>query len=153
MGFVRILFAFLVALALGVVAVTAIHTQFVIAAFEAVGGPIDGPTRLDWTLKDIVGMNDFSAPSELLPAILAIGFLIAFILAGLISRLLKPLRVLVFMVAGAGAVIFAFVLMKQTFDITPVAGARGMIPTFAHGLGGLLAGLVYAAVTPGPRRD
>ncbi len=152
MAFVRTVFGFLLAWVVGTAAMTMIHTQFVIERVVALGVSVSMSQRLDWTLADLIGMNDFTAPSELLPVIMWIAFLVAFLVASILTRLIGGLRVWVFMTAGFCSVVAVLFVFKAVFGIMPIAGARGLAAMLTHGLAGIVAGFLFSTLTPSVKR-
>lgn len=114
--------------------------------FAPLGIEIPVEEQVSWTLHDIAGLFPAYAP------LLAAGFLIAFIAAAFISRLMPGLRTLVFIVAGAAAVFTIFALAKPVFwGVTPIYGGRDALGLGLQCLAGGVAGLVFAVMTR--RRD
>lgn len=140
-GFSRTVFAFLVALAVGTVGVAAAHTHFVLNELRALGEEVPLALQLETTLGDIVGLAPTLVP------LLAIGFLIAFAAAGLLARF-TVLRTIVFLVAGAVAVLTIHASVKILLDVTGIAGARTLMGMIAQGGAGALAGLAFAMLKP-----
>ncbi len=151
MSVIRVFFAFLVAWAVCVATVSVIHTQFVIARMIGLGVDISLAERLSWTITDLKGLNDFSAPSEVLPVIMVIALFVGFLVAALLTRLFGGLRGPVFVVAGACAVVALLFTLKAVLGVMPIAGARGEVPMLVHGLAGVLAGGIFTLLTPAPR--
>ncbi len=152
----RVLVVFALAVAVTAVLLAAINTQFVIAAYDSAARNVEGVSaitfseRVDWTLHDIRTMNDFDAPSELLAVVVTIALGVAFLVADLLSRLMKPLRGAVFLVAGACGISAALYVLDAALGLQPIAGARGMVPLLVHGLAGAMGGVLFAALTPAP---
>lgn len=121
---------------------TAVQTQFVLAALEAVGARIAFADRLSMTLDDLAGFAPIYA------AVAALGFLVAFLVAGAVARRLKPLRGLIYAVAGAAAIAAALFLMREVFfGVPPIAGARSLAGQVAQILCGALAGALFAWIS------
>ncbi len=152
MSVVRTVFGFILAWAVGLAVISVTHTQFVIHRMTDLGVPISLQQRLDWTLTDLIGLNDFSAPSEVLPVILFIALLVGFLVAAGLTRLFGGLRGAVFVVAGFSAVVALLFVLKGALGLMPIAGARGMVPLLVHGGAGIAAALVFVALTAGPTR-
>lgn len=139
----RLFLAFLAAVLLMAVLGTIVQTQFVLAALAAVGAPLTLSDRLAMTGADLVGF----APVYAL--VIAVGLLVAFAVAGFLSRRLKVPHVLVFVLAGAAAIALMLVLMRLVFFGIPlIAGTRTMAGTLAQIACGALAGLVFALAAP-----
>lgn len=124
-----------------------VQALFVIDAQRAMGHPVPFSDQLAWIGHDIVGL------APLYPAIIAVGFAIAFVAAGFVAKLAPSLRWLVFMVAGATALVAAFLIMKATLGTVGVFGARGLWGMAAQGLAGALGGLVFHWIKPSAHRE
>jgi len=144
MRFVNIAVAFIIAVLTVTVLGTASHSIFVLNELAAIGVTVEGQ-YLSSILNDLAGMG------PLYGALMAIGFVIAFIAAHFVQRLAPSLRWFVYMVAGAVSVYVTLTVMGILFDITPIAGARSALGMAFQAGAGAVAGLVYALMTP--RRD
>lgn len=142
MRIVRLAVVFIVAAFVGTILACVAHTQFVLYELGRLGVDVPIGDRVYATLHDIGGMGPTYG------AILGIGFLVAFLVAGLIARFVPGLRVLIYVVAGGTAVAVALIIMNAQFEITPIAGARTMLGFAAQVGAGGVAGLVFSAMTP-----
>jgi hypothetical protein len=135
--------AFVVAVLLAEVLGAILQVQgTIMQQFAPLGLEVPLDKQLSWMWHDIKGLLPAYGP------LLAIGFLIAFIAAAFVARLAPRLRGLVFTVAGAVAVLAIFLLAKPVFfGVTPIYGARDMIPMALQVLAGAAAGLVFAVIT------
>lgn len=147
MSWLRVIIAFIVAAVGGAGLATIAQTQFVVRGLNAVGAGIGLEDRLSMTLADLAGLG------PLYGAFIAIALLVAFLAAALAARILALPRALVLAVAGGVAMAVMLLLMQEVFfGVQLIAGAR-FAPGFAAQIvSGVLAGLVFAALTPGPRR-
>lgn len=129
--------AWLLAVLAAFVAGSVAHSQFVLADLEQIGVSISLSSRLSTTFEDLVG---------LLPgygAVLAIGFLLAFLLAGWVRNTFHT-GGWIFAMAGFVAVLTVFALMYPLMEITLIAGARSMAGLICQCLAGALGGIVFA---------
>ncbi|MEC9406102.1 MAG: hypothetical protein ABF271_00685 [Abyssibacter sp.] len=117
------------------------QTQFNLAALQSLGTPIPLSIRAATTWQDLTGF----APS--LAGITAGGFVAAFVVSGLLARGLPSLRMPLHLVAGATALITAFVVMNHLFGITAVAATRSLAGLLAMGLCGAVGGWVFGRVS------
>jgi hypothetical protein len=151
----RRIVAFVVAAAVMVVLGSAAHSYFIQRAWSMAAGhaagappaPIPLADRVSWAAHDLFGM--------ILPysAVTSIALLIAFLSAGALSRL-SGHRVIVFGVASASAIFVLFTLFRMLFGTVGIFGARGAMGLAAQMAVGLLAGVLFAKLTPrAPRRD
>jgi hypothetical protein len=120
-----------VATAYVLAAVTA--TQSVVRSLQGMGVPVPPGERLAMTAQDLAGMA-----GSLLPLI-ALGLLIAFIVAALLCRWLPGWRVPLYLLAGAAATVTIHLALELAMGITPFPIARtwgGLAIQAAAGAGG-----------------
>jgi hypothetical protein len=149
----RRLGSFVVAAAVMIVLGSISHSYFVqrawsIAAGHAYGtAPVAIPLadRIAWAAHDLTGM--------ILPygALTSIALLIAFLIAGVLGRL-SGFRVTVFGAAGALALFTLFTGLRLVLGTVGIFGARGATGLAAQMAVGLLAGVLFAKLTPLTRR-
>lgn len=148
----RRIIAFVVAAALMVIAGSATHSFFVQRAWSNAVGMAEGGSpaaipigdRIAWAAHDLVGMIvGYSA-------LTCIALLIAFLLAGALARFSGG-RTLVFCIAGAAAIGVLFTVLRMVLGTVGIFGARGPMGLGGQMLVGLLAGLLFARLTP-PRK-
>jgi len=114
-----------------------------VAAGHAAGaGPASIPLadRISWATHDLTGMIVPYA------ALISIALLIAFLIAGLVSRF-SGVRVFVFGLAGALALFTLFTVLRMTLGTVGIFGARGSIGLAAQMAVGLVAGVLFAKLT------
>lgn len=148
----RRIVAFFAAVASMVVLGSAAHSVLVQHAWAGAAGQAAGAgpaaipfaDRISWAAHDLGGMFRPYA------AITSIALLIAFLLAGALSRF-SGRRPLVFGLAGACAILVLFTAMRMLLGTVGIFGARGPIGLAAQMAAGVAAGLVFAGLTP-PRR-
>lgn len=102
LSFIRIILVFLLAVLIAVVLGTIVQTQVNLADLSAMGVPVPLDVRLQTTAKDLLGFT------PLMTILVGASFLIALPAAELVSRVLKPMRVLVYFLAGAVGIWVAF---------------------------------------------
>lgn len=124
-----------------------IQTQVNLAGLVALGVEIPFQLRVDTTVDDLAGF------APLWAAIVAAGFLLAFVVAAFLSRLLPTWRVSLHALAGATAVLAALLIMQSMLGIQPIAAARSLTGLVGMSLAGALGGLVYALNTAPPTRE
>lgn len=111
-------------------------------------------TGASFAVGDIAFMigEDLAGFGPLYGGLIAIALAAAFAVGGMVARFVRPLRVVVFAVAGAAAMTVMLALMEQVFfGVQMVAGARTPPGFLLQAGAGAAAGLVYAALTPAPR--
>ncbi len=146
MGFFRTLLAFLLAVIVGAIAVTAIAAQVNLAAIASVGAEVPLDVRIDATVTDLANFG------PLIGVILLLGFGIAFPVARGIIGLIPSWRTFGYTLAGFVAVITVMLAIKAYYaftlhsGITPVPASRTLLGMVLMGLGGALGGLTFAAV-------
>lgn len=135
-------FAYVVAvLGTGILA-TALSTQFVLKDLAGLGVAMPVSVWVETTLQDVIGMGPLYTP------LIAIGFLIAFAAAALVTRAMPGARVLVF--AAAGGVALATILVGAEtafFNLQIISGARNMDGLIAQIAAGALGGWLYAKLS------
>jgi hypothetical protein len=148
----RRIIAFVLAAALMVVGGSASHSYFVQRAWSGAAGLASGTTpasipftdRIAWAAHDLLGM--IVAYS----AVTSVALLIAFLIAGVLARF-SGARTLVFCLAGAAAIGVLFTILRVVLGTVGIFGARGAAGLGGQMLVGLLAGLLFAGLTP-PRK-
>lgn len=99
---VRIILVFLLAVLIAVVLGTIVQTQINLADLQAIDTPISFEERLRTTGRDLLSFT------PLMTILVGASFLCALPVAELVSRILKPMRVLVYFLAGAVGIWVAF---------------------------------------------
>lgn len=113
-------------------------TQRVIGALVDAGGSVGFSERLSMIFYDMSHFGSMYAVFVL------IAFLIAFLAGGLVFRLAKFGRPVVYVAAGAAAMLVMLLLMEQAFFGVPiVGGARDAGGLIMQMLAGALGGLVF----------
>jgi hypothetical protein len=147
---IRPVIAYLAAVVTGGLATTILSTQVVLQYLVNAGADMPLDARLDATLADLTGF----APTLIL--LTAIGYLIAFPVARLVSRQIGGLRTSGYVLAGFVTImvmIYAIEVFYQTVlasTITPIGSGRDLWGLLIIGLGGALGGGVFALLA---RRD
>lgn len=117
-----------------------IQTLRVHAGLGAMGVEIPFGLRLSAIGQDLLGF----APTY--AAIVAGGFLIAFLVAGLIRRYGKPLGPWLHALAGGAAILTALLTMDALLGMSVIAGARGASGIALFTLAGVLGGALFARI-------
>ena len=147
MGWLRVVIAFIAAAVGAAVLATIAQTQFVVRGLNAVGAGIGPGDRMAMTLADLAGL------APLYGGFIAVALLIAFLAAALTTRIAPLPRPLVLAVAGGAAMTVMLLLMQEVFfGVQLIAGARFAPGFAAQVVCGVFAGLVFAGLTPGPRK-
>ncbi|MGD0502283.1 MAG: hypothetical protein ABSD02_06055 [Steroidobacteraceae bacterium] len=149
----RRLGAFVVAAAVMVVLGSVSHSYFVQQAWSIAAGhasrtapaAIPLADRIAWAAHDLRGMI------RPYGAVTSIALLIAFLIAGALGRLSR-FRVTAFGAAGALALFTLFTVLKRVLGTAGIFGARGAMGLAAQMAVGLLAGVLFAKLTPPGRR-
>jgi hypothetical protein len=147
-GKAKVLAAFVASVVAMAVAGTVAQTQFVLSALRAAGATVSSSDLIAMSGADLVGFAPVYA------AIIALGFAIAFLLAGFARRWVSLPRTLVFAAAGAGCIALMLYMMQLVFFGIPlIAGTRTAAGTFVQiGLGALAGALFASLSAPGNRR-
>lgn len=141
MWILRIVLAFICAVIVATVLGAIFHTQFILARLVDMGIDIPFAERWSTTLHDIGGM------APLFGAVIALGFLVAFIAGALVYRWAGVQRNLVYAVAGAVAIAVALGLMGMVYEMTPIASARSWAGFIAQMVAGASGGLAFALIS------
>ncbi len=141
--------AWLAAVLTTVILGVTVQTQNVLARLEGVGADIALGDRLSMTFQDIVGLGSRYI------IFVSIALAIAFLASGLVFRLAKFGRPIIYSVAGGVAILVMLFWMKQQFfDVHIIAGARDGLGISLQMLSGALGGFIFAKLyRPGrPKR-
>jgi hypothetical protein len=133
----RILVAYLVAVLVAYLLGAMAATQSVLASIEGMGVVVTLAERVSTTGKDLIGMF----PSYGL--IIALALAIALPVATTISRYLPRWRAFGLVSAGVVAIVVPHLLMRELFEITPVAAARTTVGLLVQGLAGGVGGYAF----------
>ena len=145
----RRIIAFVVAAAVMVVLGSAAHSYFVQEAWSMAAGHADGTLpaaipfadRVSWAAHDLGGMIRSYG------TVTSIALLVAFLTAGAVARFTGR-RVVIFGVAGALAILVLFTALKLFLGTVGIFGARGASGLAAQMVVGMVAGLLFAQLTP-----
>lgn len=148
MRFIRAIVAYLAAVLMAASAGTMASTHFVLAALIELGAEIPLSLRIETIFHDLNNMGPLYA------ALMAVGYLVAFPAAGLVSRYMPKIRLLVFAVAGAVSIHTIMWLIKNLylhganplFGLNPISGAREPEGYAAQLVAGAIGGLVFALI-------
>ncbi len=144
MRLLKLLLAWLAAAALAAGVGSVIQTQFNLAAIAAVGAPVPLKIRLQTTLQDLAGF----APTY--AAVVAAGFLVAFLVAGWLARRWPQRRSSLYTLAGAVAIAISILLMNAVLPITGIGATRSLAGLLSLSAAGALGGRLFAALVPAP---
>lgn len=137
MRFAKTMAAWLLAVLVATIGTGLVHSWRVQDGLRALGADIPAALGLRTAIGDLVGMGPAVA------AVYAIALALGFLLARLLRPRLPALSDIAYPLAGAAAVAAALVIMKASFQITPLAGARDIIGFTGFCLAGALGGLVF----------
>jgi len=134
--------AWLAAVIAVVILGVAIQTQNVIARLGNLGADVGFGDRLSMTAYDISHLG------SLYGIFIAIALAIAFLAGGVVFRVAKFGRPLIYSVAGGIAILIMLFAMKRAFfDIHIIAGARDGLGITLQMLAGVIGGWVFAHLT------
>ncbi len=138
----RRLLAFVVASLGGYLLAAAFSTQSVLSSLADMGVTVTLGQRIAATAHDIAGMTGIFLP------ILAVGFLLAFLVTGLLMRWLDRWRTPLYVLAGGVAVLTVLLSLKASFGLMPIAGARTAAGLASQCVAGAIAGYLFALISP-----
>ncbi len=101
------------------------------------GIPVSLAERLQMSGQDLLGMAGLFLP------LIAVGLLLAFLIAGFLCRRSSQRRTGLFVLAGAMAMISIHLALQWSFDITLVAVARTPLGLLSQALAGAAGGYIY----------
>jgi len=138
MRIVRILLLWLIAVVVTTGVISIIHSLRIQQGLAELGVVLPVGLRLQTIGRDFVGL----APA--LGAVVAIALAVGFVVAAVLRPRLPALAGIAYPLAGAVAIYVALFAMHYSYDITPIAGARGTfgLPLFA--LAGAFGGWIFA---------
>ena len=118
------------------------QTQNVVSRLNGLGGEIGLSERLSMTGYDLIHLG------SLYGIFITAALLIAFIAGAILFRLVKSGRSIIYMFAGATAmVVMLFAMKKVFFDVHLIAGARDALGIGLQMLAGAIGGLVFARIS------
>jgi hypothetical protein len=126
-------------------------TQLILGNVQAMGMNVTGGVRLEATVHDILGLAASYLP------LMAVAFLIALPVATGLRKVLSTPPLVLYVLAGAGAVVTQHLTMKAVLGLSGIAATRTTAGLLSQGLAGALGGYLYykirhlAPVTPAVR--
>jgi len=136
--YLRLCTHFLVAVIFTFVLASLFHSQFVMAELINIGVEISFNDRLSMSIDDLLG---------LLPTygvVVAVSFLIAFIVAGLLIKRFKFNPYILYSLAGGMGIAVALLAMYPILEITLLAGARSTFGFICQSLAGVMGGWIFS---------
>ena len=141
MTWLKMILAWATAVVTAVLLGSLLQTQFNLAALQALDVPISLSQRIAAT------WHDWTQFAPLYALLIAIAFLIAWLVAGMLNRLWPEWRTALFVLAGALSIWALLVIMAGVLPITPIAAARSGAGVLALSLAGAVAGWLYVKMT------
>ena len=135
--FVQTLFAWSAAVLASYALACFAATQSVVGRLGDMGIPVSLAKRLQMSGQDLLGMAGLFLP------LIAVGLLLAFLVAGFLGRRSPQRRTVLFILAGAMAMISIHLALQWSFDITLVAVARSPLGLLSQSLAGAAGGYLY----------
>lgn len=146
----RVILAFIVAVVVALLLGAAVLTWFDQMGYLAAHGTaLTAGQRIGWYVSTLKGM---ALDVGFYPVLIAVGLLIAFLVAAVVKGLAPGLRF--WWYAGAGAVAFVTIVLtlKLVMGLFVIPGARTVAGIAAQGVVGLIAGGVFALLSRRPER-
>lgn len=134
---IQTVFAWAAAVLVAYALATLAATQSVAGRLADMGVGVSLAERLQMSGQDLLGMAGLYLP------LIAVGLLLAFLVAGFLGRRSPPRRTVLFMLAGAMAMISIHLALQWSFDITLVAVARTPLGLLSQALAGAAGGYGY----------
>lgn len=142
MKFIKVIAAYLLAVAATTALGSILATQFVLAELGTMQVDVPLSVRLQATVHDVVGMSPTYAP------IVAGALLVAFLVAALLTYFVPLPRRRWYLVGGFLGIIAALLLVKSVLGGTPISGAKDSLGLIAQGIAGLSGGWIFARLCP-----
>lgn len=155
---IRTVVAFVIAVAVALVAGAASLSWFDQASFLEAAGPsasLSIGERLTWFAQTLYGLtfvNGTGLGFGLYPVLVFVALLIGLGVAAVVKRLAPSLRFWWYAGAGAVALVAIFVGLKLALGMMVVPGARTAAGLAGQGVAGLLAGAAFALASRRQRR-
>ncbi len=115
-------------------------TQFVISGLQSIGVDIELNTRILMTLDDF-------AILQIMLILIAVCFLIGFLVAWLGNRKLGGNRTVWYIAAGGVSLVATILIMEAVLGLMPIAGARTGFGLFTQLIAGGIGGFVFSHFT------
>jgi len=112
-------------------------TQSVAGRLAGMGIPVSFAERLQMSGQDLLGMVGLFLP------LIAVGLLLAYLVAGWLGRRQPTRRTGLFMLAGAVAMLSIHLALRWSFDLDLIAVARTPLGLLSQALAGLAGGYFY----------
>jgi len=138
--FMHIAGAFIAATLAASIVASMFSTQFVIASLNEIGIEVPLADRFSMTLGDL-------AILQTLAIVVAVCFLVGFLVAWIARRYIGGNRKMWLIVAGACALTGALLTISTVLQIAPIAGARSTIGLLFQGVAGGFGGYVFASLS------
>ena len=116
---------------------TATASLHVASSLASMGVTVTPADRLSMIAQDLAGMAGMFLP------LIAFALLAAFLVTALLHYLLRRARVLLYVLAGAAALLTLHLAMHAALGLTPVAVARSAPGLLLQALAGAAGGFVY----------
>jgi hypothetical protein len=141
----RVIIAFLVAVVATTVLAVMTQSLFVMLGLLDVGAPFQIGAFISMVGSDLIGLGPVYA------IIIAIGFLIALVVARLILLVLPDMRVVAYSLAGAVCMIVILIAIRELlFGVQLIAGARTLSGLLSQVVAGGVGGYVFARLSAKP---
>ncbi|MCC5856872.1 MAG: hypothetical protein JJT90_01835 [Ectothiorhodospiraceae bacterium] len=129
---------FLVAVVCAAALGSLVQSQFNLAALQGMGVPVPLGLWIRTSLQDLIGFAPIYA------IVVAVAYLVAFPIAGLLARRLRGGAVWLYALAGGAGILLAILLINAALPMTPLAVTRYALGTAALSVAGAIGGLIFA---------
>lgn len=141
---IRTSLAWVMAVLAAYVLATLAATQSTVARLGGMGIRVTLGERLHMSSQDLLGMSGLYLP------LIAVALLLAWPVAGWLARRKPEKRTVLFMLAGATAMLCIHLALHWSFDIILVAVARSPLGLASQALAGAAAGYFYTQFRKAP---
>ncbi|MEM1081213.1 MAG: hypothetical protein AAGH65_06485 [Pseudomonadota bacterium] len=144
MRWISVLLAWAIAVVVAVLAGSAVQTHYNMARIVELGVPVSLMQRLQATWHDWMNFAPIYA------ILIVLTYLIAWLVAGMLQRLMPEWRTAIFILAGGLSIWTLIVIMNGVLPITGIAATRTGGGVLAMSLAGAVAGWLYVTLAPKP---
>jgi hypothetical protein len=146
----RVILAFIASVISAVLIGAAVLSWFDQAGYLAANGAmLTTGERFGWYVDSLKGLV---LDVGLYPILMAVGLLVAFVVAAIVKRLAPGLRFWWYAGAGAVAIVTVVLALKGVMGLFVIPGARTVAGIAAQGVVGFIAGGLFAILSRTPER-
>lgn len=141
--FLKTIFVFVVSVVITYFLATLFYTQQILSGYQAIGAVITTQDQLTTFVENFAGLTIYGV-------ILTIALLVGFLVAWLLKKILRPLALVAYPVAGGVSVFVTIILIESQLGggAGIIGGARTTIGMALQALAGLVGGIAFELLRP-----